>query len=326
MRKRTMLDQQVNIPRSFVPSIGHSFSGHETFSLRYGWLKKAVDAALADPDAFHRDDAVVTLGVGKNMVRSIRHWALATRVLEEEPGTRGARVRPSSFGNLLFGLEGRDPYLEDPSSLWLLHWQLVTNEPRASTWFWAFHKCWLAELSRESFTEALRDEIRRMELSRPPTAGSLRRDVDAFFRTYVPTRPEPGTVAEDGLECPLTELALIVDIPGTGLYRLRRGPKRSLDDRIFAYALADFWERWRPAHETLAFSDIAYAPGSPGNAFKLDENSLIDRLELLESVTEGHLTYVETAGLKQVYRRGQVPAADLLERCYAETLAAPARS
>jgi hypothetical protein len=61
-------------------SAGHtfSFSGHETFVFRYTWLKKAVDAVRVDPRVFGQDNAIVTLGVGKNMVRSIRHWGLAT--------------------------------------------------------------------------------------------------------------------------------------------------------------------------------------------------------------------------------------------------------
>ncbi len=64
-----------------------SFSGHETFTLRHGWLKKAVDAVQTDPHAFMKDTAMVHLGVGKNMVRSIRHWSLAADVVREMPGT-----------------------------------------------------------------------------------------------------------------------------------------------------------------------------------------------------------------------------------------------
>src|ERR1035437_1834804 len=69
-----------------------SFSGHETFVFRYGWLKKAYDAVRENPQSFGDDQAIVTLGVGKNMVRSIRHWALATGVLAEEPKTRGMQL------------------------------------------------------------------------------------------------------------------------------------------------------------------------------------------------------------------------------------------
>jgi hypothetical protein len=61
------------------------FAGHETFSLRYGWLKKAVVATVADPPVLTRDDALIPLGVGKSMVRAIRHWGLVTGILKEAP-------------------------------------------------------------------------------------------------------------------------------------------------------------------------------------------------------------------------------------------------
>ena len=60
-----------------------SFSGHESFPVRYSWLKKAVDGVAADPHAFSKDDAMVQLGVGKNMVTSMRHWGLSLGMLEE---------------------------------------------------------------------------------------------------------------------------------------------------------------------------------------------------------------------------------------------------
>jgi hypothetical protein len=88
------------------------FAGHETFSLRYGWPKKAVDATTADPLVFTRDEAVIALGVGKNMVRSIRHWGLMTGILEETPeqaNNRGRHIRPSALGTLLFEAKGLDP-------------------------------------------------------------------------------------------------------------------------------------------------------------------------------------------------------------------------
>jgi hypothetical protein len=65
------------------------FAGHETFTLRYGWLKKVFDAISVvetgtNSDAaaiFHEDASVANFGVGKNMVQSMRHWAIATGLL-----------------------------------------------------------------------------------------------------------------------------------------------------------------------------------------------------------------------------------------------------
>src|SRR3954451_12624351 len=95
-------------------SIQHAFSGHQTFPFRYPWLKKGFDAVRADPAVFTRDDAITTLGVGKNMVRSIRHWCLAAGILTEN---RDSGLHPTELGELLLDDEGLDPYLEDPATL-----------------------------------------------------------------------------------------------------------------------------------------------------------------------------------------------------------------
>jgi len=62
-----------------------AFGRHETFPLRFGWLTKGVGAWLDNPIVFDEDDAIVKLGVGKNMVDAIRYrrtvgsesWAIA---------------------------------------------------------------------------------------------------------------------------------------------------------------------------------------------------------------------------------------------------------
>jgi hypothetical protein len=294
---------------------GFTFSGHETFVFRYGWLKKAVDAVREKPSIFTSDEAMVVLGVGKNMVRSIRHWALATRILEEEPHTRGGQLTPTKLGNFLFGPGGSDPYLEDTNSLWLLHWYIVTNERKSTTWCWAFNLLSSNEFTRESLASLVQEELQRRNI-KPPSSNSLRRDIDCFIRTYTGARNTRETVPEDSLDCPLVELNLIQEHTSSGLLAFRRGMQGSLADEVFVYALSEFWDRAAPGRESLSFSQVAYGFASLGSTFKLDENSLTERLDRLEQVTEGRLVYAETAGLSQIYRRSDIPIFELLDRHY----------
>ena len=60
-----------------------TFSRHETFHPRYGWFKKAYAEAACDPQAFNAEHAPIQLGVGKNMVRSIRFWGLAAKLITD---------------------------------------------------------------------------------------------------------------------------------------------------------------------------------------------------------------------------------------------------
>jgi hypothetical protein len=295
-----------------------SFSGHETFVFRHSWLKKAVDAVAEDPEVFTRDNAIVTLGVGKNMVRSIRHWGLATGVLGEEPKSRGTRLKVSEFGNQVMGPSGFDPYLEDPSTLWLLHWNILRQEQRCTTWQYVFNSFPSAEFTRGMLTQFVLDEARRADAGEL-AENSIKRDVEVFLRTYVGSSDMRGSsLGEDAFDCPLSELDLIEARQGSDLYQLQRNPKPTLADHAFLYALCDFWDGISTAQQTLAFSEIAYRKGSPGTVFRLDENSIADRLERLDGLTKGKLAYTETAGLRQVYKHGDISPKELLDEYYAK--------
>jgi len=293
----------------------YSFSGHETFPFRYPWLKKGFDAVRENPGVFLRDDALVTLGVGKNMVRSIRHWCLTAGVLEESWNGSGY-LRPTELGTLLLADDGLDPYLEDPATLWLLHWQIASNRARAATWFWAFSHFREPEFTRESLSSSLSKWAQTLPGKRV-AESSLKRDVDVFLRTYVPSRPNRRDLLEDSLDCPLVELGLIVQTEGGQAYRFQRGSQRGLPDGILLYAVLCFWEAFSPTAETLALCDLARQPGSPGRLFKIDESSLVERMERIERLTDGRLSYVETAGLRQLYRRKKLDPHEVLTEAYA---------
>lgn len=94
-------------------AITYKFSGHESFPCKSLWLKNGYDFVVGGND-FNSPDAVITLGVGKNMVASIRYWLRAFGVTDNDTLTE--------LGNYLFDeSKGKDKYLEDTATLWLLH-------------------------------------------------------------------------------------------------------------------------------------------------------------------------------------------------------------
>src|ERR1700745_3881745 len=117
------------------------------------------------------------------------------------------------------------------------------------------------------------------------------------LRAHLESRPN-----NDSLEPVLAELGLI-RLVGGRQFEFRRGPKPSLPDGIFLYALVDFWKRMAPEQSTLAVEQLAYEPGSPGRVFKLDELSLIERLARIEESSGGEFLWSDTAGVRAVARR-----------------------
>ncbi|MSR16159.1 MAG: DUF4007 family protein [Gammaproteobacteria bacterium] len=289
----------------YQPDYKPLFSGHETFPLRYGWLKKAFDAVAASADklnnkrtVFLADDAIAQFGVGKNMVASIRHWATAAGVIADDPRDAD-QLTPTPLGNLIFGPDGRDPYMEMPTTLWLAHWHIAGHTTK-TTWYWAFNHFPAKTFRRDDLVSSLLKLAANQGWKRAAEM-TLRRDVECFVRTYVSQPAGAQGALEDNLESPLAELALIRLIGKRDDYQFVRGAKPTLTPGVFAYALNAFWNSVRAA-QTLSFEMVAHEPGSPGRVFLLDEADLADRLSSLETQTKGQFRWSETAGLKQITR------------------------
>ena len=287
-----------------------SFSGHETFPFRLGWLGKGVRAVDKNADIFAADDAILTLGVGKNMVHSIRHWCLAFKLIDE---TKRGHYTPTAWGRKLFiDTDGVDPYLEKPGTLWWLHWTLANNQDRATTWYYTFNRLSRNEFNKMSLRELILEFVARAE-ARAPSKASLDRDIDCMTRTYWTPRRQ---WSEESFECPLVELNLI---QGTAdRYQLIRGTQTSLPNAIFGAALVESYQRspWKNS-ATIPVEYILYNEGAPGRVFLLDESTLIGHLSRLAFITQGAMSYDATAGLRQVLvHHRNIRAEDLLEAYY----------
>ena len=289
-------------------------SGHETFPLRYGWLKKAFDAVRAREDQDHNrsvfsdEDAIARFGLGKNMVSSMRHWATAAGILED---VGKERIVTTALGRRLFGTDGLDPYMEDPATSWLVHWHLC-GRPNKTTWFWAFSHYPSLSFERETLVKVLSKLAKECAWDRAAEA-TIRRDVTCFVRTYVAQRSSKQTGPEDALESPLTELGMIKRVGKSEQFRFVRGQKPSLGAGVFCYAVTDFWNRFSKTAQTLSFETLAHEPGSPGRVFLLDENDVVDMLADLEEVSGGIYTWSETAGLKRLIRKSDLSVEDALD-------------
>jgi hypothetical protein len=270
-----------------------------------------------DAEVFGRDDAMVTFGVGKNMVGSIRHWALATGMIEEDStvaNNRGRRLRVTELGAAVFDDSGWDPYLEDNGTLWLIHWRLASFPEHATTWWWVFNQYPAVHFTRRELQTPLHRFAAQLEVPRL-SAASLKRDIDCFIRTYAPSR-RARTVQEETLDCPLIELALLREDPDHQSYQLVRGSHRSLPLHVFGYALAVYLDRRGLQSQAVSLNDLAFGEGSPGRVFGLNESGLLTRLEELGRATNGAVVYDETAGLKQIFVHKTLEPKTLLERYY----------
>ena len=274
------------------------FARHETFHPRYGWVKKAVDAATRDPKIFNSDSAVVELGVGKNMVRSIRFWGLAYQVItpSKDTGSRIPLAVPSNIGRTMFADDGWDPYGELAGTQWLLHWWLLAPGSIAPTWWLAFNELPAVEFSNEQLEQFVLDRVRDWA---DPHPSSVQKDVSCLLRMYAQGSTSRGAF-DDAIDCPSRDLRIITPAAERGHYRFAIGAKPTLPPSVAAFAALDFVARTDQSARTVTVSRLATEPGGPGRVFKLTEVALVDLLERAAIEHEGGIDLTSAAGVPQV--------------------------
>jgi len=274
------------------------FARHETFHPRFGWLKKGFDKAVENNTVFSEESAPSTLGVGKNMVKAIRYWSLAYKILQEDPKKNNRTLIPTYFGKQLLDSEGWDPYLEDTASLWLLHWNLLKGHCQATAWYYAFNIFNRYVFTSDDILSGLIEYKDREFPSSKINVSSLSKDTTCLLRMYVEQRSREGLL-EDSIDSPFVELGLIKHYGDSKQYAMNIGPKPGLTPEIIVAACLEFAASHAEEAKTITISRLLYDEGSPGLCFKIRENMLCDAIEIIAAQVD-NISLSETAGLIQM--------------------------
>lgn len=280
-------------------ALNYRFSGHESFACRYAWLPKAYRALQRDRHTFSDEEsAMVELGLGKNMVRSLRFWIEVTGLAKPD---RLRGLEPTDFAHALLGDNGLDPYLEDQRTLWLLHWKLSSREESPLfAWHFLFNHWPFPELTRSEALAAFQRESEKIGSSHSPV--TLAQHLDVFLHSYHRTRQAKASL-EDSLDGPLVELTMLQPIGERRseagrfetVFAFRRGPKPEIASALFDYCVDDYWRRFHPGESSLTLRDVALGPGSPGQIFQLPEEDVRARLEQRPQTYQAPYSYQPSA-------------------------------
>lgn len=271
------------------------FSGHESFVCRYGWLPKVYRAVLQDP-AILRDElkAMHSLGIGRNMVRSIQFWGESAGIIQL--GEMGGH-EPGPLGRRLFGSNGWDHYLESLESLWLIHWWLVSNA-KLGAWSEVFGDGRLRRFDRKALVDRL--SVRGRDKARPLASSTLEQHASILMQSYL--KDERSN--DDTSWCPLQDLSLLMQTvtdDGRIAFNVSNRQPLGLTERAFAVCLLDYIRRRGADQSNLALADVSRGDFAPGTVLCLDELTVRRYLdELASGLLASSLRFNDTADTQTV--------------------------
>jgi len=286
------------------------FTGHDTFPLRHGWLFKAADLIKNNELISASDNAqaartIEILGVGKNMVNAIRYWAEVSKVVETRIVNRSSVQEITLLGQYLFDPDfGRDPYLEDVGTLWLVHFLLCFDVEQLTAYRYFYNYSNSIYFEKSKLVDDLLDDLVRLTGSASVNKATIKKDVDCFLATYAEKHragAKKKAVDEDHFTSPLTELGLVKDL-GRGFFQCDLDERPSLPLNIFIYALVEFFKLSNSESQSrqISFEDVLSKPLSPGRIFKLSETELGRFIDEAVADSNGGVVWVDSLGLKQV--------------------------
>lgn len=286
-----------------------SFSGHDSFQCRQLWLKKGYDF-VQEGQSFNNEDAVVKLGVGKNMVSAIRYWMKAFNILDSKDS-------PTDFGTKLFDEEtGYDPYLEDEASLWLLHYQLVKTG-LASIYSIIFNEFRQQKLffTKETFLNYLK----RIQEANPELSfndNTIAKDFSVFVNMY--KNDNDSNDIEDSFSGILSELGMlktsfIQDNNGKRIeqYQIENNERDSLPEAVVLHSILDNLNYGN----SISLNSLELDANSPSTVFALNRSGLVNKISGIVKENK-NITFTDHAGIKELQFKNKPNAYSILDKYY----------
>ena len=276
------------------------FSGHESFSCRMLWPIKGYDY-INDGNSFNDPNSVIMLGVGKNMVASIRYWLKALGLTEHD--------KPSTLAKYLFDeAQGKDRYLESLGTLWLLHFLLVVlNEATLYNILFLRYQKERKQFAKEqvlNFVKRLMAEDDRLKQFNSNTVG---KDFGVLVQNYVqPSKPK----SYEDYSSLLINLNLIRNDNSDRGYAFNIEGKRTVPTEIFLYAV--LW--MKGSDRTVSYDTLQ----NVGLVFCMTDMEVIEMLQQIDREYSEYVQYSDNAGIRQLlFKEGkQMNPIDLLNRYY----------
>ena len=283
----------------------YTFSGHESFPCKTLWLKKGYDFVTSNQD-FNAPEAVVSLGVGKNMVAAVRYWYKSFGL------NKGTET--SWIADYIFDSEtGKDPYVEDLGTLWLLHFLLInTYEASLYKLFFIDFQKERRQFDREQVVGFVKRVLAAAGKENLFNENTVKKDVGVLLLNYcLPRNPQ----SNEDFSTLLMDLDLLRQVDKTSGDDKRNGyyfnveGKRKVTPEIFLFALLTVKEE---NDNSIPYDTLHEL----GLIFCMTDLEVIDMLKQLSETYSDALTYSDVAGIRQLQFTQQLDSKQVLDNYY----------
>ena len=264
------------------------FGAHQTFYLKASWLHKGLSAVLKQSDIFSESTAMVKLGMGKNMLESLRYWLEATCLVIKmnPPHVCATDVAKEIFNN--------DPYFELDGTLHLVHYLLASNKDGATVWHWFFNKFSAAEFDTDSLNIYLQSYI-STHTNKKIKANTLAKDINCLLKMYRTENYDQKYDPEMNSPSPFSRFKWIEK--RNNRYFKRKVMAEEITSLIFVFTLYLFWTKDLQEVESINIEDIARKENSPGLIFGLSLDKCIEIIDTINRLYQNkYLRYSKSGG------------------------------
>lgn len=280
------------------------FKGHETFYFREGWISKALFELNNNKNSTVLSEVkngIVKLGVGSNMVKSIKYWLTTAGLVEYKNSKKGYQL--TTLGTLIANY---DVFLEDELSLWLIHYSIASNYSSATTWylFWNYFKG--ETFHSKDILNSLKHYLDNENIVY--NEKSLENDISVLLQMYSKRLNDDP---EENMICPLSRLRLLSQ--GINEYEKEYPLLQEGYELIILYILINSKDNENRSYFNQGYIKLSEAEKIISNYTNLNRIDINDYIDILKSK---YLQVVNTAGLDMIYFNKEIDIFDEIKSYY----------
>lgn len=287
------------------------FRAHETFSIRKGWLHKGIKGIINNPRLFvdKNINAQDELGIGSNMVKSLRYWLQATGLTKE---VIGKGMSMTEIGKIIWKY---DEYFEEDGTLFLIHYMLSSNLEMATSWYLVFNEIKSKNISKKDFFDYVKYYVQEKSDNKLPSERVLNDDFECVIKTYYNSKEYSDP--ENNFSSPLSELGLITisadELNKDGKVYLKTSPKRTISPYLILAIIINEANKHGLGKE-IRIASLETDKCNIGRTFNLDNILISNYLDKLQNMDL--IKVVRTAGLDVIRLKTDLTFENCVQKYY----------